>query len=235
MREHLVFTLAASIGATGEFAGHERRGSIGWPGRSAILGLVAAALGIRRHETERLSELEAFRVAVAVFDEGDPLRDYHTVMTIPTAKAKRPDSRRAAFDMAKGDINTAITIRDYRTSPLFGVALWQGGLAQVLEALKSPTFVLYLGRKSCPLAAPMGPRIINADNPIAALKKIELPPWYGQAEATRVYSDPYEQVPVNAIREQRHDVSIDREKWHFAPREVLRLATNIVAKGLIVP
>jgi CRISPR system Cascade subunit CasD len=235
MREHIVFTLAASLGATGEFAGHERRGSVGWPGRSAILGLVAAALGIRRHETGRLAVLDALKVAVAVFDEGEPLRDYHTVMTIPTAKAKRPDSRRAAFEMAKGDINTAITIRDYRTSPLFGVALWGGELESVLEALKSPAFVLYLGRKSCPLAAPMRPRITNADTPVEALQEIELPPWYAQAEATRVYSDPYEQVPMNAIREQRHDVSIDREKWHFAPREVLRLATNIVARGLVVP
>jgi CRISPR system Cascade subunit CasD len=235
MTEHLVFTLTAALGATGEFAGHERRGAVGWPGRSAILGLISAALGIKRHETNRLQELDALKVTVVVFDEGEPLRDYHTVMTIPTAKAKRPDSRRAAFEMAKGDINTAITIRDYRTSPLFGVAVWGVDLAPLAQALKAPGFVLYLGRKSCPLAAPLNPQIVKAESPVAALQNLGLPPWYGNVSATRVYSDGFSDAPENAIHEQRNDVAIDRQKWHFGSRKVLRLSANVVAKGLGVP
>ena len=47
MVEHLVFTLCATLAANGDLAGHERRGTLTWPGRSAILGLLAAARGIR--------------------------------------------------------------------------------------------------------------------------------------------------------------------------------------------
>jgi CRISPR system Cascade subunit CasD len=231
MQDHLIFTLVAALGATGEFAGHERRGSVGWPGRSAILGLIAAAHGIRRTETGRLAALELFKVAVAVFDEGEPLRDYHTVMTIPTAKAKRPNSRREAFQLAKGNVNTTITIRDYRTGPLFGIALWGTDLAPTMDALKKP----YLGRKSCPLAAPMNPRIVAAENPVEALGKLELPPWYQSESASRVYADAFETTDSSTIREQRHDIAIDREKWHFAPREVMRISCNITATAVRAP
>lgn len=232
MREHLVFTLAAALGATGEFAGHERRGAVGWPGRSAILGLVAAALGIRRHETAPLAALEHLRVAVAVFDEGAPLRDYHTVMTIPSARARRPDSRRAAFAMAKGDVNTAITIRDYRASPLFGVALWGDvELAPLSQALRTPTFTLYLGRKSCPLSAPLDPKIAEAADPLEALSHLRLPPWYPSATANRAWSDAFDGAPASALRETRHDQAIDRKLWHFAPRDVLRLSCGINARA----
>ena len=79
MQPYLIFGLTASIGAMGELAGHERRGSMVWPVRSAILGLLGAALGIRRDGDFRA--LDALSLAVAVFDEGAALRDYHTVDT----------------------------------------------------------------------------------------------------------------------------------------------------------
>lgn len=226
MADYLVFTLAAALAATGEFAGHERRGSVGWPGRSAILGLVAAAQGIRRDEAERLAALESLQTAVAVFEEGSHLRDYHTVITIPTAKAKRPNSRRDAFAMAAGEINTAITKRDYRTSPLFGVALWNGNLSEISEALKSPHFTLYLGRKSCPLAAPLAPQIVVAESPGNALLSLRLPPWYNEAKALRMYCDVADGDETGDT-EQRNDVAIDRVKWHFRQRMVHRVPVDI--------
>ena len=50
MIDYLVFTLSANLGAMGEFGGHERRSSLDWPGRSAIIGLLGAALGLRRSD-----------------------------------------------------------------------------------------------------------------------------------------------------------------------------------------
>ena len=237
MTQHLVFTLAAAMGATGEFAGHERRGSVGWPGRSAILGLVGAALGIRRDQKERFAVLDPLSMAVAVFREGDPLRDYHTVMTIPTAKAKRPSSRKAAFEQAGSEINTTITIRDYRCNPVFAVALWGVDLAPLMEALKSPTFTVYLGRKSCPLSTPMHPLLVEAETPLEALAKAALPPWLGQMQSSRIYSDLFEGVPDGLAMaiEQRHDNPIDRQRWHFAPRAVHRFLASINANPVEVP
>lgn len=227
MAEHLVFTLTAALGAMGEFAGHERRGSLGWPARSAILGLVAAALGIRRDDAAGLASLELLRVAVAIFDDGVPLRDYHTVETVPTAQAKRPDSRRAAIEEAGLKTNTLVTLRDYRCGPLFGVALWgRVPLPPLAEALRRPVFTLYLGRKSCPLAAPLSPRIVEADEPVAALAAVILPPWRRGAIANRVASDRADTRDAGHI-ETRNDVMLDRAKWHFAPRDVVMLPVTI--------
>ena len=77
MQPFLVFGLTASLGAMGELAGHERRGSLIWPARSAIIGLMGAALGIERDGN--FSALDALTIDVAIFDEGVPLRSYPTI------------------------------------------------------------------------------------------------------------------------------------------------------------
>lgn len=124
MPEFLVFTLTASLGAMGDLAGHERRGSLGWPGRSAVIGLLGAALGIARGGD--FSALDQLQMAVAVFDQGQPLRDYHTVQTIPTAVARRPQSRPEALRVDPLRLNTTITLRDYRQGRFMG---WRCGAA----------------------------------------------------------------------------------------------------------
>lgn len=223
MAEHLVFTLTAALGAMGEFAGHERRGSLTWPGRSALIGLVAAAMGIRRDGD--FSALDGLGMAVAVFDAGEALRDYHTVQTVPSAAAKRPQSRPAALAAARGRENTTITLRDYRSGPLYGVALWNGPLAEIAGALERPVFQLWFGRKSCPLAAPMAPRRIEAGGPVEALSSIVLPPWRRGAVARRVVAD--EGALGGGRIEERSDVARDRQLWHFGPRRVEIAAAEI--------
>lgn len=216
MREYLVFTVTATLGAMGELAGHERRSSWGWPGRSALLGLLGAALGIRRDGD--FSALDGLSVAVAVFDEGRPLRDYHTVQTIPTAKVKRPQSRPIGLREVGGEVNTTITHRDYRTCPLYAVAISGDALEVIAEALKQPVFTLYLGRKSCPLSAPLAPQVIAAASVEAALARARLPLWWPESKrvATRLYSDMADAEGERT--ETRHDRARDRQLWHFTER-----------------
>ncbi|MDP2737368.1 MAG: type I-E CRISPR-associated protein Cas5/CasD [Pseudorhodobacter sp.] len=228
MLEFLIFTLTANLGAMGDLAGHERRGSLGWPGRSAILGLLGAAMGIERNGD--FSALDGLRMAVAVFDQGQPLRDYHTVETIPTAAAKRPQSRPEALRAARLRTNTTITLRDYRQGALYGVAVWGGDLLPLCAGLLRPGFTLYLGRKSCPLAAPVGARIVQAESVEAALAGVQLPPWREGAVAKLLICDATD-APAETHREQRHDQPLDRAKWHFAPREVAFQAVHIAPGG----
>ncbi len=222
MPEHLVFTLAAQLGAMGDLAGHERRGSLTWPGRSAVLGLLGAALGLRREDD--FSALDTLLVAVAVFEPGQPLRDYHTVQTVPTAAARRPQSRPEALLRGEGSLNTTITLRDYRAGVLFGVALCgetpAAELALLRDALERPAFHLYLGRKSCPLSAPVAPRLVQADDAAAALAQLVLPPWHRGAVAHVLHADPRMMSGPPQRVETRHDQTLDRRKWHFAAREV---------------
>lgn len=218
MQPYLVFGLSASLGAMGELAGHERRGSMAWPARSAVLGLMGAALGIRRDGD--FSALDALSLAVAVFDEGAPLRDYHTFETIPSAAVKYPNSRPEALRAAHGRTNTAITLRDYRAGAFYGIAVWGGALDPLHDALMHPKFTLYFGRKSCPLAAPAGAHIVQADSPEGALGALILPPWRQGARA-RVM------IEGAAQGEEVHDLPADRARWHFAPRYVARRAVDI--------
>lgn len=218
MGEYLVFTLCAGMAAMGDLAGHERRGTLTWPGRSAVLGLVAAAMGIRRDDTQGLARLEPLRVAVGIIDDGVPLRDYHTVETIPTAAAKRPDSRPSAMLTAGHATNTTITLRDYRVGVAYAVTLWGAPLDGLAEALARPVFSLYLGRKSCPLSAPPDPHRVEATGPVMALTQARLPPFRPPGRIRLVASD--ERIAADDAEDSRNDMAIDRSKWHFATRAV---------------
>lgn len=222
MQAYLIFGLTASLGAMGELAGHERRGSMVWPARSAILGLLGAALGIRRGGD--FSDLDALSLAVAVFDEGTLLRDYHTIETIPSAALKHANSRPEALLQAQGRTNTAITLRDYRCGAFHGVALWGGVMEPLQKALAQPQFTLYLGRKSCPLSAPLGASIVQADSPDDAFAQLVLPPWRRNARARVV-------IEAGDHGEEVHDFPLDRSRWHFAPRYVTRRTVDIAPVG----
>lgn len=222
MAEILTFQLAATLAAMGEFAGHERRGSLTWPGRSALVGLCGAALGIRRDGD--FSALEKLRFSVAIFDAGEVLRDYHTIQTVPSAAARRPQSRPEALKTAKDRTNTTITLRDYRMGVLYGVSVEGQGLEALVRALRHPVFPLYLGRKSCPLSAPMNPQIVTADGAEAALGQLVLPPWCAGAAASVMACDRRDDALQNI---QRHDIAIDRVRWHFAPRDVSLVPVEI--------
>ncbi len=211
MQDFLIFGLTASLGAMGELAGHERRGSLHWPGRSALIGLMGAALGIRRDGD--FSALDALDITVGIYDSGQSLRDYHTIETVPAAAVKAANSRPEAMRAARGRTNTTITLRDYRVAPLYGVAVTGPGLAAIAEGLNRPAFTLFLGRKSCPLAAPPGARIVAAEGPEGALAQLVLPPWREAARLVSVVVDDPEGELV-------HDLPRDRTRWHFHARRV---------------
>ena len=223
MSEHLVFVLSAPMAAFGTYAGHERRGSDLAPPRSAILGLLGAALGIDRTDAEGQTELRRYRTAVRPLTESAPLRDYHTVQTVP-GKIKRPNGRRAAIEAIGHDINTTITIRDYRTDVAVAIAVWgedvlRWPLPHVAMALRCPAFVLYLGRKSCPLAAPLDPRILRAPDPIAALYAVSPPEWLSHVAPGAVTCDPFPGGAPDRI-EIAPVEPLDRVTWHFSQGEV---------------
>lgn len=218
MPDYLVLTLVAPMGAFGELAGHERRGSHLWPGRSAILGLLGAALGLRRGDAAGQAALNDWKMAVSVLGQGRGFEDFHTVQTVPSSRIKSPDSRRAALAALTPADNAVITRRDYRTDCAFGVALWGGkGIEALQAALQRPVFTPYLGRKSCPLSAPMAPDKVQAPDAVAALAQVKLPEALAGSTPILIASDD----PLEGARQEtRWDVPTDRSAWHFAPRVV---------------
>lgn len=218
MKPFLVFGLSASLGAMGELAGHERRGGLIWPARSAILGLMGAALGIDRDGD--FSTLETLEMSVAIFDSGATLRDFHTIQSIPSAAVKKPNSRPEALRSARNDTATSITLRDYRTGVFYGVGAGGLELEQIADALNKPHYTLYLGRKSCPLAAPLGAKVVQAVHVEDALTQITPPPWRENVTAhSLIESDPTGELVM--------DVPRDRKLWHFDARRVSQRAVSI--------
>jgi CRISPR system Cascade subunit CasD len=167
--EYLLFRLYGPLASWGEIAVGESRHSAVYPGKSALLGLLAAAIGIRRDEEDRQAALAAgYRFAVKVISAGHPLRDYHTTQAPDSVGKFIYRTRRDELVVGKERLGTILSSREYRCDALSLVAIKpEAGspytLSEIRETLLMPRFHLYLGRKSCPLAAPLNPLIRSAE------------------------------------------------------------------------
>lgn len=133
-----------------------------FPTRSAIVGLLAAALGITRKEQQALYELsEKITTAVQVNQAGEKMMDYHTVQNF-----RSPDGK-----IQKG---TKPTYREYwcDSEHTFAISAESSLISQLEAAVKSPKFTLFQGRKSCPLTRPLFDCVLDENNPAKALKKL---------------------------------------------------------------
>lgn len=176
----LVFDLAAPLASFGAAAPGSIRDSEGTPSRGALLGLIAAALGIRRDEPDRHAALSAaLRFASRVNRSGDSrlLRDYHTAQAPKEAALKgRPrQTRRDELAVPKQGLSTVLSDRYYHTDfvATAGAAV-QGDefdAEMLAERLRRPRFTLYLGRKSCPLHWPLHPQVVDAADWLSALRQ----------------------------------------------------------------
>ena len=177
----LIFQLHAPLSSWGDVAVGEYRPSAEYPSQSAIHGLLGAALGVTREDDAAQSALRiGYRLAVGVVSQGRLLRDYHTAQ-VPsrTDLKKRPHAtRRDELAVPKSDLNTILSSRDYRQDAAALVAVQTVAnapysLTQLAAALSKPKFVLYLGRKSCPVAAPLHPCVLSEETINAAFMKYQ--------------------------------------------------------------
>ena len=140
----LLLRLAAPLQAWGADSKFETRKTNREPTKSGVIGLLAAALGLRRDESEGLARLTGLRFGVRVEREGQLLVDYHT--------AKTQDEK-----------NSYVTYRHYLQDAVFLAGLESEDTAllqQLQDALQHPAFPLYLGRRSCPPALPLCGRAV---------------------------------------------------------------------------
>ncbi|MNN34136.1 CRISPR system Cascade subunit CasD [compost metagenome] len=212
------------------------------PSKSALLGLLAAALGIERADEEGQQALaRGYRFGIKLECVGSPLRDYHTVQFGVAPRRTRFRSRRQ--ELLADKVDTLLSAREYRCDSLALVAV--EALAQaphtlerLVEALCRPHFPLYLGRKSCPPALPLAPRIVAAETLRCALDETPLPSllgllghdpqqsWPSSADRralrpgqARYYWEEGMQAGMTASFDSvRHDQPLSRARWQFAPR-----------------
>lgn len=133
----LLLRLAAPLQAWGSDSKFETRKTDREPTKSGVVGLLAAALGLRRDDTEGLARLNGLRFAVRADQEGSLLVDFHT---------------------AKSRDTSYVTYRHYLQDAVFLAGLESGDEALLREleaALRHPVYPLYLGRRSCPPTLPL--------------------------------------------------------------------------------
>ncbi len=227
MREFLLFRLYGPMAAWGNIAVGEDRPSFAHPSKAAVIGLLAAALGITRNDAERQRSLAmCCYFAVRVDAAGSLLSDYHTIQS-PASKPRVIYHTRRA-ELAADKIHTILSARDYRCEAAYTVALEirQGGAytaRQLADALARPVFTLYLGRKCCPPAMPLKPRVVIAPSLEDALAgerigDIALPELFSRPH-TLLYWE--EGMRTDLIREQviaRRDEPLSRCRWQFTER-----------------
>lgn len=232
--DFLLFNLYGPMAAWGDIAVGEQRPSFGQPTKSAIMGLLAAALGLRRNEEELHNQLQAsVCFAVQVNHAGELLRDYHTTQSPSQKKGKVFHTR--LDETAEENLNTILSQRDYRTDASYTVALWlrdnasSWSLSNFKNALLMPEFTLYLGRKSCPLALPLTPDIMQAENLCQAFSQVKKTDDFlknlPRPENVSIYWEDLSfsetGFPQQALHWQsvRRDAITSRKRWQFSERK----------------
>ncbi|MFZ5757718.1 MAG: type I-E CRISPR-associated protein Cas5/CasD [Pseudomonadota bacterium] len=224
--ECLVMRLTAPLASWGEPAVGEYRPSADWPGQTALMGLLGAALGLdRADEDAQLSLRDGYRIAVGVLATSELLRDYHTAQVPGRSALKgRPHrTRRDELAVDKQELNTILSTRDYRQNGDWLVGVLAIGkprwsLEQIADALRRPHFVLYLGRKSCPLAAPLAPRVMKEKTVKASFDGYlaQIPEAPGLKRL--VWSDGVEAGVPADLSVPRKDRLVSRRRWQFGDR-----------------
>lgn len=212
----LMFRLSAPMVSWGGVAMGSHRPSLPHPTKSAIMGLVSAALGLSRCGKDSASIAAGYGFAVRIESPGAPMTDYHTVQTPQEGKCRFT----RAHELNAVRVHTVLSTREYFMDADYTVALWDAGsvgysLEQIAQALERPAFVLYLGRKSCPPSMPLAPKIVDADSLRTALEKVP-PRTDGDKDVYWEDSCP-SGLEVDMVFERR-DAPISKRRWQFGDR-----------------
>lgn len=159
----LLLRLAAPLQSWGSSSKFEIRTTEKMPTKSGVVGMAAAALGLRRDAD--LSKLAALTFGVRADREGEDITDFH---------------------MAHAEKSSYVTYRHYLSDAVFlaGLEGEEGFLKELESALQNPRFPLFLGRRSCP---PTLPIVIGIrDLPLETALRKEAPLGAGHEKLMRV-------------------------------------------------
>ncbi|MBT9676476.1 type I-E CRISPR-associated protein Cas5/CasD [Levilactobacillus brevis] len=158
----LTIKLTAPLQSYGNAATFERRTTNTYPSKSAVIGMIAAALGYQRTDS-RIVTLNELRFAVRIDQVGRHLTDFQTVEW-------EKDVRK-------------VTYRDYLQDAVFVAAIGSENdqlIDNIEWALRHPRFQLFLGRRANVPAGVLQLQVFADATPITVLQKMtwQAAPWY---------------------------------------------------------
>lgn len=204
----LLLRISAPLQAWGYESKFETRRTSREPTKSGVIGLLASALG--RSRDESVQDLNEISFGVRVDHEGELLHDYHTV--------KLNESK------------TYVTHRYYLSDAVFLVGLESDNeelLQKLNNAVLSPAFPLFLGRRSCPPTLPLSLGIREC----SLLEALQSEPWlisqYMQKKLKnrsnfklRIITDS-DPKDSRAVRQKDVAVSFDPRKRQYGYRPIV--------------
>lgn len=232
MSQYLIFQLHGPMASWGVDAPGEVRHSHQLPSRSALLGLLAAAMGIRRDDSERLNTFNChYSFIMCASHNPRWARDYHTIQMPREVRKVHHFSRRE--ELSDPELLSAIiSRRDYYTDAWWMVAITETpeapfSLEQLYEGLRYPVFPLYLGRKSHPLALPLAPLLLDG-RPPDVLKNAsqhyhqqfsELKITMAKLQDECWWEGEHDGLTASKIL-RRRDIPLNRQQWQFGERTI---------------
>ena len=199
----LLLRLAAPMMSWGDESKFETRRTLREPTKSAVLGLIAAALGVKREDSAAwLSspEIMTLRFGVRADKEGEVACDFH---------------------IAKGD-QSNLTYRYYLHDAVFLAALESPDvelLKRFEYAVTHPVFPLFLGRRSCPPTQPLCLGIRETDLLSALRQEPSLAPGKN-GDPMRIITDAAPGEYDGAAVQRDNPVSFSRARREFDFRYV---------------
>lgn len=166
----LLIRLAGPMQAWGAASRFSRRETRHEPTKSGVVGLLAASQG--RLRTDPVEDLAGLRFGVRVDQPGSLLRDFQTARTLD------------------GERSMPLSYRFYLSDAVFVAAIEGpesliGGLG---ESLRTPTFPLYLGRRSCPPSLPLQMSVTEEELlPALTTAPWQAATWYRRKQARSVH------------------------------------------------
>lgn len=150
MSDFLVLQLQGVMQAWGTHTYENFRPSSIFPTRSGVIGLLGACLGIKRDDIEYREKLnKSIEINVVSVNPRKirKIQDYHTVQNARKVDGK---PRKEAI----------VSKREYLCDASFLIFIAQKNIREVTlknieEAVKKPVYTPFLGRKSCPINAPL--------------------------------------------------------------------------------
>jgi len=208
------------------------------PTKSGVIGMLCAALGVPRQTApdEWLPKLAMLPFGVRIDAPGVRWWDYHTV----GAKMRM----RIAEGEGKTKSGAMLTRREYLCDASFLVALQQQDqpalIDQLENALRSPKWTLYLGRKCCPPSRPLlehpagaFPDVLSALKSVPWRKRLkyDAEPAEGKVDCLLDWQPTPEQpeAPDDAL--VWYDVPLTFQPPSHRPRFVIRKQLQIGAGG----
>ncbi|MFE6925472.1 type I-E CRISPR-associated protein Cas5/CasD [Nocardia sp. NPDC057663] len=194
----LLLKLAAPLQSWGVASRFTRRDTQQYPSKSGVLGLICAAKGRRRTDPIDV-ELTDLGFGVRIDQQGTLVRDFQVARSLD------------------GRDSYPLSYRYYLADAVF-VAAMDGDrqlLDGIRDALDSPTFPLYLGRRSCPVAEPLVLGEVGDLSLPEALNSApwQASPWYRKRQPATVHLPIYRDLlpgdSDEALQERVRDVPLD--------------------------